>query len=44
LGKLDLNDIFKKHQEAYDEFPYGFGSATRFGMKNIKEGVSLEKS
>ena len=28
----------------YDGFPYGFGSATKFGMKNIKEGVPLEKS
>ncbi|MFA6255724.1 MAG: ADP-ribosylglycohydrolase family protein [Candidatus Absconditabacterales bacterium] len=44
LGRLDLADIFKKHQEEYDKFPYGFGGATRFGMKNIKDGIPLEKS
>jgi len=44
LERLDLDDIFKKHQEEYDKFPYGFGSATRFGMQNIKEGMSLQKS
>ncbi|MFZ2151386.1 MAG: ADP-ribosylglycohydrolase family protein [Candidatus Absconditicoccaceae bacterium] len=44
LGKLDLNDIFKKHQEAYDSFPYGFGGATKYGMKNIQEGIPLEQS
>lgn len=44
LGRLDLNDIFKKHQEEYDKFPYGFGGATRFGMKNIKNGVPLEQA
>jgi len=24
LGKLDLADIFKKHQEEFEKFPYGF--------------------
>jgi len=44
LGRLDLDDIFKKHQEEYEKFPYGFGSATKYGMKNIQEWVPLEKS
>jgi len=44
LGDVDLADVFKKHQEAYDSFPYGFGGATKFGMRNIKEWTPLTES
>ncbi len=44
LGRLDIADIFKKHQEEYESFPYGFGSATKYSMKNIQEGVPIEQA